>query len=253
MRPVNSAFVVEAGSSHLLDSYLSPLHYTGWHVGLSYERTQAMKFSPRKWRQQLRIGAIYDDADNPSGNASIIYASVNAGWGMSRMWRLPHNLWVSGGGIAMVNLGAMYASRNSNNPVGVKADITLGITGEAGWKVKLGRLPIDLRWQTTLPLIGAMFSQEYDELYYEIYLGNHHGLAHCAYPGNLFRWNNLVTADLAVSATRIRVGFRSDIFSSSVNHITTRNFSYAFVLGVVTDWVCLSPRATKRNDVITAY
>ena len=110
------------------------------------------------------------------------------------------------------------------------------------WNTRLWRLPVMFRWQTSLPLAGVFFSPEYDELYYEIYLGNHSGLVHGAWPGNYFRWDNLVTADLDFSDTRLRLGFRSRILSSEVNHITTRIFSYAFVIGVSGDWLSVSKR-----------
>ena len=32
VRPVNSSYMIEAGSSHLADTYLSPLKYTGWNA-----------------------------------------------------------------------------------------------------------------------------------------------------------------------------------------------------------------------------
>lgn len=249
LRPVSSAFMVDGGSSHLLDTYLSPLKYTGWHVGFSYERNQAMKFSPEKWRQQLMLGIDYNDGSNPAKNASLLYGNLAASWSMSRLWRLPYRLRVSVGGFVGGNLGMMYNDRNGNNPASVKADIDLGLTAALGWNFKVKKLPVNLRWQTSMPIVGAFFSPEYDELYYEISLGNKHGLAHFAYPGNMFRWDNLVTADLGLGTSSLRVGFRSQIYSSEVNHITTRNFSYAFVLGVVTDWLSVSPRKTlpERN------
>lgn len=242
LRPVNSAFMLEAGSSHLHDSYLSPLKYTGWHLGFDYERTQAMKFSPAKWRQQLNLGIVVDRGENPARNASLLQGEVRASWSMSRVWRLPHNLTVTGGGIVRGDIGGIYNSRNGNNPASLIADLTLGVTGSLRWDCRVGRLPVGLRWQTTLPLFGTFFSPEYDELYYEIYLGNRHGLAHFANPANFFRWENLVTADMAFGNTTLRVGFRSDIYSTGVNNITTRSFSYSFVLGVVTDWLSASPR-----------
>lgn len=36
LRPVNSVYTLEAGSSHVTDTYLSPIKYTGWHLGLKY-------------------------------------------------------------------------------------------------------------------------------------------------------------------------------------------------------------------------
>lgn len=242
LRPVSSAFMLDAGSTHLLDTYLSPLKYTGWHTAFFYERNQAMKFSPSLWRQQLSLGVEINRGENQARNASMLYGNLEASWAMSRIWQLPGRFWLSAGGRAGGNLGGIYNDRNSNNPAAVKADLYVGVTASAGWTVNLWKLPVNLRWQTSLPLLGVFFSPEYDELYYEIYLGNHHGLAHCGWPGNFFRWDNLLTADLALGTSSLRLGFRSRIYSTEVNHITTRTFSYAFVLGVVTDWLSVSPR-----------
>lgn len=256
IRPVNSAYEFEIGSSHLADTYLSPLKYVGWHVAFQYERLQAMKFSPENWRQQLHVGAEFNQGDNPAKNSNLLYGNINLTWGMLHVWPLTQTISIAAGGSAGGNIGCVYTSRNGNNPVAVKADLTVNLTGYATWKVLLWRLPVMLRWQTTLPLAGAFFSPEYDELYYEIYLGNHSGLAHFAWPGNHFRWNNLVTADLDVSYTRLRVGFSSRIYSTEINHITTRIFSYGFVLGVSGDWMSVSPRrkpADETSRIIYAY
>ena len=41
LRPVTSAYSIEVGSSHLTDTYLTPLNYDGWTAAMSYERLQA--------------------------------------------------------------------------------------------------------------------------------------------------------------------------------------------------------------------
>ena len=66
-----------------------------------------------------------------------------------------------------------------------------------------------------------------------------------------------MTADLDFSNTRLRLGFRSRIYSTQANNLTTRIFSYAFVLGVTGDWMSLSPRSgmpdQKASRVVYAY
>ena len=248
IRPVNSSWMLDAGSAHVADTYLSPLKYTGWNVSFEYERLQAMKFSPEAWRQQLHVGVEFSDTENQVGNSTMLYANLYARWGMLHVWRLPYRFTVAAGGSAGADIGGVYNSRNGNNPAAAKADITANLTGWATWDFTLGRMPVMLRWQTTLPIAGMFFSPEYDELYYEMYLGNHHGLLHCAWPGDFFRWDNLVTADLDFSTTRLRVGFRSRIYSTEVNHITTRIFSYSFVLGVTGDWFSVSRRRGVPED-----
>lgn len=256
LRPVNSSWMLDAGSSHLADTYLSPLKYTGWNGSLEYERLQAMKFNPRLWRQQLHIGVELSGADNPVRNGSMLYGNIYARWGMMRVWQLPGRLSVAAGGSAGGNIGAIYSHRNGNNPVAAKADLTANVTGWVTWRINAGRMPVLFRWQTTLPLTGVFFSPEYDELYYEIYLGNRSGLVHWAWPGNFFRWDNLVTADLDFATTRLRLGFRSRILSTEVCNITTRIFSYSFVVGVTGDWFSVSPHrgiSASTADFIYAY
>lgn len=249
IRPVNSSWMLDAGSAHVADTYLSPLKYTGWNASFEYERLQAMKFSPDAWRQQLHVGVELSDATNRAGNGSMLYGGLYARWGMLHMWRLPYRFTVAAGGSAGATIGGIYNNRNGNNPVAAKADVTANLTGWATWSIDLGRMPVMFRWQTTLPLVGMFFSPEYDELYYEMYLGNRHGLMHCAWPGNFFRWDNLVTADLDFATTRLRLGFRSRIYSTEVNHITTRIFSYSFVLGVTGDWFSVSRRKDVPDDI----
>lgn len=256
VRPVNSSYLFDAGSSHIADTYLSPLKYTGWNVAFQYERLQAMKFSPYSWRQQLLIGVEANGAENPARNADMYYANISASWGMLRVWRLPCRISLAAGGSAGVNIGGIYNSRNGNNPASAKVDINVSATGYATWSTRIGRMPVMLRWLTAIPLTGAFFSPEYDELYYEMSLGNHRGLVHWAWPGNLFRWDNLVTADLDFATTRLRVGFRSRILSSEVNNITTRIFSYAFVIGLTGDWLSVAPRKglpSATADIVYAY
>lgn len=49
LRPVLAAYTFEVGSGHLADTYLTPLKYSGWHMGLDYTRYQAMGFDPDGW------------------------------------------------------------------------------------------------------------------------------------------------------------------------------------------------------------
>lgn len=256
VRPVNSVWMVEGGSSHLGDTYLSPLKYTGWNASLQYERMQAMRHDPERWNMQWRMGVEVNGADNPAKNSTMYYANANVSWGMMRKFTLPWGIGAGAGGFAGVNLGCVYNGRNGNNPASAKADATVGVTGYLYRRFSIGRLPVMVKWQTQLPLAGAFFSPEYDELYYEIYLGNHRNLAHCAWPGNFFRWDNLLTADMDFGNTHLIAGMRSRVYSTGVNHINTRIFTWAFVLGVGGDWMSVSPRRGARGEtqrIVYAY
>ncbi len=241
LRPVMSAYTFEIGSSRIADTYLSPLRYTGWSAAFAYERMQAMKFAPEKWMMSLGFEAGLERTLNQSGNATIWGAGLTARWGMMNRITTIGPVKIAVGGSTTLNIGALYTSRNGNNPVAAKASWTVNATAMAWYNVKIKSLPITLRWQPTLPLTGCFFSQQYGELYYEIYLGDHSNLAHWAWPGNYFSLDNLLTADIRFGATALRVGYHSSILSTKVNNITTRLISNSFVIGVSGEWLSLSP------------
>lgn len=247
-RPVRAAYTAEIGSSHLTDTYLSPLKYDGIHVGLNYQRYQAMKFAPERWTMSLTSGLTLDKANNPARNATMWDIDFIIDWGMMRRYRPLSRLTLAVGASTSLRAGALYNARNGNNPVSAKAAWTLNLTGYATSRVMIGRLPVSLTYRPTLPVTGIFFSPDYGELYYEIYLGNHSGLVHPAWWGNYFSLDNLLTADLELGGTFLRLGYHGRIFSSRVNSITTNAFTHAIVIGISGDWISLNPRKSMKAE-----
>ena len=241
LRPVTSAYTLEFGGAQLTDTYLSPLRYSGWSASLQYERMQAMKFSPERWIMQLRTGLTVDRTENPAENATMWNANLRLEWGMMHRWELPCKLTLAAGGSTGIDLGCLYSSRNGNNPASAKAAWTVNLTAMAVCNMTLGKLPITLRYQPTIPLTGIFFSPDYGELYYEIYLGDDSGLVHPAWWGNYFRMENLLTADLHFGNTCFRIGYRGNILSTKVNNLNTRIITNSVVLGICGEWISLTP------------
>lgn len=251
VRPVRSTYAIEAGSAHLADTYLTPLHYDGWHVGIDYSRSQAMKFAPEKWTMQLRLGLGFDRTQNPVRNARMIDFMLNASWGMIRKFKVIDRLTVGIGPELGVNLGCLYLSRNGNNPASAKAAVTLNATALAAYRMTIAKLPVTFTFQPTVSCIGAFFSPDYGQLYYQIYLGERSGLAHCAWWGNYFAMDNRIGADLHFGATTLYLGYHNTILSTKVNNLVTNAFTHAFSFGVTLDWVAFRPG--KPDNSIPAY
>lgn len=242
VRPVLSAFTLEAGSAHIAETYLTPLRYSGWTLALGYERMQAMRFNPERWVMQLRGRAELDRTFNPAHNACIWNVGLRLGWAMMHPWHLSPALTLYGGGSTDLDAGVFYSDRNSNNPAAAKGAWTVGLQGAAVYSLHLKRLPVVLRYQADMPLTGIFFSPQYGELYYEIYLGNRSGLVRAAWPGNFFRLGNYLTADLRFGATTLRLGYRCNILSTKASDIVTRHITHTAVVGVTTDWISLSAK-----------
>lgn len=253
VRPVTSAWMLQWGASELADTYLTPLIYTGNSYAIAYERSQAMRFNPA-WSQQLDASASLDYTANRVQNSHLANAMVGLSWGMMRTWDLPYRLRAGVGPQASAQAGVMYLGRNGNNPASAKGAVAVGSMGFVSWRASVAGIPVTLRYQASLPSLGAFFSPEYAQLYYQIYLGDRKGLAHCAWWGNRLEYNQLLTADIALGSTILRIGYRGHYISSRVNHLVTHEYSNALVIGVASDWISLSQSKHPENQrTIRAY
>lgn len=249
LRPVFAAYTFEIGSARLADTYLTPLHYNGWHSAIDYMRQQAAPFTPERWAMRLNAHLDLGHTENPARNATMWNALLTFDWALLHRWHSPisaaPSLTLAAGPAVTLQGGCLYLSRNGNNPVAARGSLTLGATGYAAYPLSIGRLPVTLIYQPSLPLTGVFFSPDYGELYYEIYLGNRSGLAHAAWPGNYRRFNHLLTADIHLGATNIRIGYRGDYFSSRVSGITSRSFTHTLVIGLSGEWLSYNPRRPR--------
>lgn len=254
LRPVTSAYTVEFGSATLRDTYLTPLKYDGITAAFNYERAQAMKFNPERWVMRLNLSVGIDYTENPARNATMWGTGIKAQWDMTYRWQLPHNLTVGAGPGTGINAGVLYSTRNQNNPAAAKVSWTVNATGYVCWNTRIRNTPVTLRYQPTLPLTGIFFSQEYDELYYEIYLGNRRNLMHPAWWGNYFTMDNAVTADFKFGGTWLRLGYHNTVVSTKVSNITTRMCNHSFVVGISGEWLSLNRGAMPTTSkIISAY
>lgn len=247
LRPVTSSYELSFGGAELADTYLTPLIYRGESFSFLYDRMQAMKFSPEKWVMELMIGLEGSRTKNPAGNSTMWEAGLSASWSMMRRWHLDDKWTIGVGGFTGLDVGALYLKRNGNNPASAKASWTVGVKSYLTFKFGMGKVPVLLRWSGSMPLGGIFFSPDYGELYYEIWLGNHSGLVHGAWPGDYLRIDNTVSMDFGFGSTWLRVGYRSHILSTKVNDITSRMVTNSFVLGISGEWISVRPNKPIGN------
>ena len=231
-RPITSTYALEAGFSSMADTYLTPLRYHGARLALSGRWDKMMPANPQ--RLSMEMNAMVETAldANPAGNANMYDLTLQYDWGMSYVW-MPAPSWrVAAGGAAGFAAGVTYLPRNGNNPASAHADIMLSLRARGEWHTRLGRCPVIVADCVTLPTVGAFFSPEYGESYYEISLGNRHGLVHTGWWGNHFRIDNLLSAEFMFAKRSLTVGYRYKVDSSWVNSLNTQRVSHSLVVGV---------------------
>ena len=254
-RPVTALFTAEAGYGRVLDSYLTPITYTGWHTGLGFEHNQACGFNPEQWQRQLSLGVVYDNVENSVGNNTMHHLRGTARWALMRRWGcvFTPNLTLMGGGMTWLQGGMIYNAANSNNPVSVKGHWTLGLQGIAQYELKLGRVPVYLRYQAALPVVGVWFSPEYDESFYEIYLGNDKNLMQPGWWGNRFDLDHQLTADFRLGGTILRIGYHGTFERSWANHLNTHITTHAIVIGIGGEFFTRGSNYNPKALSISSY
>ena len=227
-----SMFTVDMGYASVHDSYLTPITYDGLDLALGYEAMRPVRAD--KWLWQLGVGADYNYVENPAKNNDLHKVMGNIEFSMQRCWKgvFTPKLNLAAGPMAQLRAGIVYDAVNSNNPVTVRAYANVGAAGNAWLDTRIWHFPVTLRYQVQLPVTGVFFAPEYDESYYEIYLGNHKNLAHLGWWGNRVDMTHFLGADLHLGGTTLRIGYRARLEHWSVNHLKVHDVTHSLVLGI---------------------
>jgi len=257
LRPTLSMFTADVGWGSVYDSYLAPLAYDGLNLSLGYEAMRAASFSPHDWLWQATVAVDYDNIRNPAGNNHTHLLMGDLVVDLQHRWHgvdgTPVDAWA--GPMMQVRGGVIYNPSNSNNTVSAQLRASVGVTGMAAHNTRLWRVPMTLRYQLQLPVLGVFFAPEYDESYYEIYLGNHRNLAHVGWWGNRLDMSHYLGADLHLGSTIVRVGYRCRVERSWVNNLHVHNVSHSVVLGIGGEFLGLGrkPRLADRQIISPLY
>ena len=252
--PTLSMFTLDVGYASLHDSYLTPITYDGVNIAPRYEIMRAARFRPHSWIKQLQAGVDYCYTENPAGNNEMHRLLADVSYSLQHRWRkaLLGRVDLSAGPMVSLRAGVTYDPANSNNTVSARVHTALGVTGMATWNTHMWRLPVTLRYQAQLPVIGVFFAPEYNESYYEVYLGNERDLAHASWWGSRFDMTHFVGADLHLGRTILRVGYRSNFECWTVNDLHVHDVTHSLVIGIGGEFLRLSPRARAASPAIVS-
>lgn len=231
-RPIRSTYTLEAGAAKNISTYLSPLYYKGQKYALSGSWEKIFNHWGNRWDMRFEAEMSFCNTHNPANTAQMIGLTAQFNWGLLRRFHIDNQWKLWAGATAGIYGGALYLTRNGNNPVTALASGALNLEGAANFQFRIRRLPVSVTNRISIPTLSLFFSPEFGETYYEIWLGNHHGLAHCGWWGNAFGIDNLLTLNLNFGRRTLLLGYRYAFRTFHANHLNTNLLSNSAVIGI---------------------
>ncbi|MCR5312418.1 MAG: DUF3316 domain-containing protein [Bacteroidaceae bacterium] len=235
-KEVMHSTILGVGSSNVLDSYLSPYNYSGPEIRVVRETMRMTRLMGGHVAYQTIVNANASYVENRSGNVNEYAGGVR----YSNAWlydfgKLKTNipgLRLFVGPAASGYIGGVYNTRNGNNPGQLKMDIMVDAEAVAMYDLKLWNRIFGIQYQLSVPLLGCAFSPAYGQSYYEIFeLGYYDHNAVFAYPGNMPSWRHLLTVDIPVKKSIIRVGYCGEFMQTKFNSLKYHSYSHDFMIG----------------------
>lgn len=231
VKDVVNAKMLATGYTNILDTYISPEHYTGTELRFIDETIRKKE----KWPTMLTHQAQISYTKPRSDEANNLYALYTFGYALHRRWQLVGDrLELKVGGQAEVGGGFLYNTRNGNNPAQARLYLNVGPSAAAAYDFQMGSHRSAVTYQMAAPLLGILFSPNYGQSYYEIFSKDdydHNVVVTTPFCAPTLRQQ--ISLDMQFGRSTLRIGYLCDIQQAKVNNLKYHTYSHLLVLGYV--------------------
>lgn len=243
---VYQSTMIGLGNAHIYDTYLSPLEYKGWNLGVAHEQMKMTGIANDKVSAQHFFAIEFANTQNPAHNAHNYSLNLEYAYGLHYRFQPMPKFQIFAGSQINAAIGGIFNSRNGNNPVAGKANLSLNLSGIAAYQFEIGTQTVQLRYQLNIPFIGVMFAPNYGQSYYEIGLGND-DVVHFSSFHNYLSMRNIFSAELPFKACTLRLTYMNRIYETKVNQLDTHLSSDSFYIGLSKNFYTVSGKKQKSN------
>ena len=242
-RPIQRATMYGLGWANMYDTYLSPQEYRGVEFRLSRESLRQTKWGSGRWMRQAFFQGYANYTHNHVDNNNTLSALVNWNYGLHYRLYRTGGLRLLAGGLVDAAGGFVWNLRNGNNPASARASVALDASVAAVWDFRVRRVPLTLRYQLDVPVLGMAFSPHYGQSYYEIFsLGNAGGVVKFTSLHNAPSWRHRLSLDFPAGRLKMRFSYLWDVRQSKLNHLETHAYGHIFMVGFVKQFSLLPNR-----------
>lgn len=220
------------GGVSLLDTYLSPLTYTGIDFALNHHTERLAHWGKGHVTVGAQYGGHYAYAQSPTDDGKYFDAELTFSGGWHYNWHPAPHWRLAAGGLLELSGGFTYNTRNSNNPAQGRLGTAVLASGLAEYYFRFFKKRATVRLQLDGQLMGVQFSPEYGQSYYEIFsLGHTAGIVHFTHPGNCPSARAQLHVVLPIKRSRISVGYQADIRQSELRGLKRHAWRNVMMIG----------------------
>ncbi|MDR0541816.1 MAG: DUF3316 domain-containing protein [Dysgonamonadaceae bacterium] len=238
---------IGSGKTSAYDSYLSPLKYSGWNIGLMGEQIKSTQRLNGRLLVQHLLNLELADTQNPSGSANAYAGTLEYDYGWYCRLNPVRQFQIYAGLQGDILAGVIYNTRNTNNPANAKVNLNLNWSAMAIYPFQIKRQPVRLRYQINMPFVGAMFSPEFGQSYYEIGLGDESTLIYFAAWHNRLAIRNILSIEAPLNGYTLRITGMNWLYQTQVNDLKTQIISNAVYVGISRYFHIVSGKKTDKN------
>ena len=222
------------GQSKILDTYLTPEHFSGPGYTYLYIKDTAPKDTMCRWTTTIEHEVDFSKTKDRSGNTSDLELTYNLYWARYYNLQPINNLRLQLGAAANASLGGIYNMTSSNNPAQAHASINIMPSATALYDFRIGSQNFSARYELNLPFIGVMFSPNYGQSYYEIFCqGNYdHNIVPTTFiSAPTFRQTASVDWQFSKRMS-LRLGYLGNYQQSNVNNLKSHIYAHRIMIGL---------------------
>ena len=232
-RAQTATYMIGAGPTRALDTYLTPEHYAG--TGITYLYIGERCKPDSRWSTLMEHEIDLASMQDRSKSTSMLEGSYNLYWGRHYRWQTAGDrLRLQAGALVNANLGFLYGLSSSNNPAQARLSLTIMPSAIATYGFRLFRQQFSLRYELDLPLAGIMFSPNYGQSYYEIFSrGNYdHNIVPTTFV-SAPTLRQLLTLEWQTGRKwNIRLGYLGNYQQAQVNSLKQHVYTHRILIGI---------------------